>query len=141
MNEWILRKLYIKHWLFMQNQLESTNLLHLSKAFTKIFMWRDLYHLDGWKWPIPLADFYLNFVQFSELWPILLIFNVHRNDRFKMTNSVKSARGIGHFKIATFSHLSGMFFYYNVPQKRSTLKAFIMHFCSFKPQQSLVDHT
>ena len=46
------------------------------------------------KWLIPLANF-------SELWPILQ----------KMGNSAESARGIGHYKIATFSRLSGIYFF------------------------------
>ena len=58
------------------------------------------------------------------MWPIPLIFNVHnvlRNDQvskkwpilLKMADSAESARGIGHFKIATFSRLSGTSFYFS----------------------------
>ena len=55
------------------------------------------------KWPIPLANFYLNSCWFlgivanssNQKWPILL-------------KSGQLARGIGHFKITTFSRLSGI---------------------------------
>ena len=62
------------------------------------------------KWPIPLANFYnLSHTQCSQKWQILKKKKIANSPKkwpilLKNGQSRKSARGISHFKITTFSH-------------------------------------
>ena len=72
--------------------------------------------------------------------PILLIFNVDMySEMADSQNSAELGRGIGHFKIATFGRLSGIFPFQKL-QLQTTQFIDYADFISFKRKPSSLKH-